>query len=132
MQKRSFSLLELIVVVIIVGVLATLGFYSYGNVKEQTLDREAKVNLKLLRAAERIYFMETNQYYASGYDNIAGINQNLKLSLPGGDSRSWDYRTVNVTSYSCAEASRFTGPARSWRINTTVDEEEPTSGSCPP
>jgi prepilin-type N-terminal cleavage/methylation domain-containing protein len=85
-MKRSFTLVELLIVVVIVGVLTTLAVTQYGSVKERTLSREAIANLKLITAAERIYGMEYDGYYpVSTQDDI---NLNLRLSV---NERNWDY-----------------------------------------
>ena len=87
---KGFTLLEMIVVIVIIGVLATLGFRQYMPVRESALSREAVANLRLIRAAERIYRMETTTYYpATGTENnIGNINNNLKLSLT---TNNWGY-----------------------------------------
>jgi len=95
MLRKGFTILELLVVVIIVGVLATLGFVQYGGVREASVTKEARANLKLIAAAERIYRMEVGYFYPrTGVANvIATINDDLRLSLPEANNR-WDY-TIN-------------------------------------
>ncbi|MCM8795768.1 MAG: prepilin-type N-terminal cleavage/methylation domain-containing protein, partial [Candidatus Omnitrophica bacterium] len=59
---RGFTLLELVVVIIIIGILATFGISQYIPARERALGKEAIANLKLIAAAERIYRMETGRY----------------------------------------------------------------------
>ena len=88
--KKSFTLVELFVVMIIVGILVALALPNYNTMKEKSLDREANSSLALIQAAEKIYKMESGSYYpSSGSTNdITNINTNLKLSLTTG---SWSY-----------------------------------------
>jgi prepilin-type N-terminal cleavage/methylation domain-containing protein len=110
---RSYTLTELMVVLVIVGVLAILALPIITGPKEQAMDNEAKVNLKLIQAAEKIYHMEYNQYWAAP-DND-GINSNFTLFLPPttNTKRNWDYQTNvdgNIT------AIRHSG-TKTWILN---------------
>jgi len=130
MRKCAFTLLELLIVVIVVGILATIGFVNYSGVKEEALDKEAKVSLKLLQAAEKIYLMDTGSYYPSDAPietNITLLNRNLKLSLPSGSNRQWNYR-VWGEAYGCVDAQRNGGNQREWRLPPL--DEEPAPGPC--
>jgi prepilin-type N-terminal cleavage/methylation domain-containing protein len=134
--KKGVSLLELLVVVIIIGILATLSLPLFSKTRERALDNEAKANLKLIQAAQRIYAMEVGFFLdCSGYGGINCINTYLKLTLPAGVKRSWGYNTTAPTASSfIATAIRNTIDdkwLRTWSIDE--DDEEPScSGSgCP-
>ena len=126
----GFTLIELVVVIIIIGVFATISFTHYVSTREKVLDKEAISNLKLIRDAERICKVETASYYSSS--DISAINTNLSLMLPTASNpyRYWNYA---VTSTGCGYATRYNGPnARGWYL--TIDNNgDPLSGtSCPP
>ena len=96
MQRRpGFTLTELIVVLVILGILATYGISQYIPARERGLGREARASLKLVAAAEKIYRMRWGSYYAStgagSQEHIQNLNTYLKLSLNAGALRSWDY-----------------------------------------
>ena len=131
MKKEGFTLLELLIVIIIVGILATLAIIQYKPYKENTLDREAQANLNLIYAAERIYKFESNNnvYYSNSANNTnAGINSGLSLQLSTGASTQpadWNYTLTTCTS---GGNSRFTAQAqrnstdpviaRNWCLNS--------------
>ncbi len=73
-RNRGFTLLELIVVVIIIGVLATLGFTQYTRLVERGRTAEAKMILGQIRTAQEAY----NQEYGE-YGDIA----NISVEAPG-------------------------------------------------
>jgi prepilin-type N-terminal cleavage/methylation domain-containing protein len=64
-QEKGFTLLELIVVLIILGILATLGFTQYTRMVERGRTAEAKVILGTLRRAQFAYFFEYGAYGAA-------------------------------------------------------------------
>jgi prepilin-type N-terminal cleavage/methylation domain-containing protein len=133
-MKKAFTLLELLIVIVIIGVLGTLGITNYMTAKEKALDKEAIANLKLIQSAQKIYRMESSSgnYFPEGplwwvATNIAQINTNLKLLLPAGTNRNWNYCVVGL-GIGCATATRNGSDNRQWRLN--IDQEEPTSGKC--
>lgn len=56
-MKRGFTLLELIVVVIIVGILSTMALTQYGRTIERSRSTEAKAIIGALRKDAATYFM---------------------------------------------------------------------------
>lgn len=118
--QKAFTLLEILVVVIIIGILAALGFPNFAKTKESTLDKEAQANLKLISVAEKIYHLENAVYYISA-DRTA-INNGLKLSLP---AQNWNYK---IDGGFTAKAQRAGDNARAWCITQATDE--PYSAGC--
>lgn len=76
-MKRGFTLLELIVVIIILGILATLGFTQYTKMIEKGRTSEAKMILGQLRTAEEAYKLEYGNYVA-----YSGASSSLPIDVP--------------------------------------------------
>lgn len=133
--KRGVSLLELLVVVIIIGILAGLSLPLFFKTRERALDNEAKANLKLIQAAQRIYAMEVGYFLdCSGYEGINCINTYLKLTLPAGVKRSWGYNTTAQVSTFIVNAIRNTTDPnwlRTWSIDHDDEEANCTGSGCP-
>jgi len=131
----GFTLTELIIVMVVVGILAAFAVPQFAVTKERALDREAKATLALVRAAERVYKMEVmDNYYPYGAltttNNISLMNTNLRLSLPATASPNWLYSIDNSASTGKALATRS---GRTWTLDAAGVSEDPTcTGACPP
>lgn len=69
MKQRGFTLLELLIVVVVVGVLASLAFSRYINLTECRHQREARDTLAELLAADQVYRLKHGVFT----DNIADL-----------------------------------------------------------
>jgi len=89
-MKRGFTLIELIVVIIIVGILASVGMTQYTKVVEKGRAGEARVVLGSLRTAEVAEWQENGSYAAVA---------NLGVAAPTACA------TTHYFSYSCNTSS---------------------------
>jgi type II secretion system protein G len=77
--KKGFTLVELIVVMAIIGILATLGFSSYTNSINKSKDARRKADLRSIMTALQLYYNDNGQYPSLG----CGINCFVKSSTSG-------------------------------------------------
>jgi len=121
---KAFSLIELIVVIIILGILAAISIPAFQKTQERAFDNDAKASLKLIQSAEKIYRLETGFYYPPGSTdgNHSTINTNLRLSLPVTTSK-WNYTVDGTTGESKAVRSGGTD-IRTWEL--PIDQEDPS------
>jgi prepilin-type N-terminal cleavage/methylation domain-containing protein len=139
MRKNGFTLLELIIVIVIIGILATLGLSQYAGFKERELDKAAQSDLKLIRAAERIYRMENGEYVAcaSTEGNVNNrCNSVLRLAVKEGAGRDWIYAVTisgsgDTGTFKAVATRTVNGKTRSWCVSQDP-EADPccSSGKC--
>ncbi|MCX5716065.1 MAG: prepilin-type N-terminal cleavage/methylation domain-containing protein [Candidatus Omnitrophica bacterium] len=61
-MKRSFTLIELLIVIVIIGILASLAIPQYTKFTDQAKGAEAVANLGALRRAVNVYYAEVGDY----------------------------------------------------------------------
>lgn len=87
-NKKGFSLIELLIVLAILGILATIAIPTFLGQKKKAAHSEAKSNLESLRLLEEQYFAENGCYYRAGNPPVC-TNQNflnvaaIQAFLPG-------------------------------------------------
>ncbi len=136
--REGFTLLELVVAVVIIGLLVSFAVPRFTKTIESAKNKEAITALRLLRTAERMYYIDYDVYYPSGggtESDLDKINQDLNLAL---ESADWTYsvNANNSTPSFTANATRSL-PARNRTLQITHSSSNITctdtsgSGFCP-
>ncbi len=63
-MKRAFTLTELLVVIILIGILASLAIPRIGGSVNRAMETEAKVALRQVQELQKIYYLEHKSYSA--------------------------------------------------------------------
>jgi type II secretory pathway pseudopilin PulG len=87
-KKKCFSMMEILVVVIILGILVSLAIVNYTRSITLARDRDARSMVRLLQAAEETIFGETSVYPLCG--STALCNNALRLTI----NSTWAFTVV--------------------------------------
>lgn len=105
-MKKGFTLVELIIVVIIIGILATIAVPQYMKAVERARAGKARSALTQIAKAEKMYGAEWNGIYlAVAVNGMLGsqLNNYVEMNEIGGDP-DWAYSATIA-------ANMFTGTA---------------------
>lgn len=99
MNRKGFTLLELLMVVIIIGILATVAMPQYQKFRDKAIDAEAFQMLGAIARAEELYYMLHGVYLTVGLNDTEAWNK-LGMENPNtNDNHKFLYLTLTFTSF---------------------------------
>lgn len=119
MQKKAFTLIEIIVTIIIIGAMASFALPRFNNAVETTKSAEGKQILLSLLNAQKIHYLEKGAY-------TTDLGE-LDVSIPG----STNFRNILLrTSDPIATIERNTLYILKIYLDGSFTCEDRTAGSC--
>jgi type II secretion system protein G len=110
-KNKGFTLIEIIVALVIIGVLAAIAFPSYTTLIEQGRVKNAEYNLMAIANAQQVYYYNNGQYClnANGCGTLTQINSKLSLNIADSQFQYMCYNPVG-SSYYCEADGLPMGP----------------------
>lgn len=62
LNQKGFTIIELLIVIIVIGILAAIGFVAYGNVTKSARDSDRQADASALAKKAEEYYTEEGQY----------------------------------------------------------------------
>ena len=93
-MKKSFTLVELMIVVAIIGVLAGIAMPKYKQYVRKSEASEGMIYMKNILEAEILYKAIHNRYFALERYGVPLLNKSLDISLP--NTSKFKYFTVKI------------------------------------
>ncbi len=121
MKKKGFTLVELLMVVIIIGILVTIAVPSYYKSIERTKAGKAKASLRTITNAQ-VQYRAINDTYTTTLADLADVD--LPAELQGGDDGDWTYDSAAITEITSDITTTATRSAGPYSDNTvTMDQD---------
>ena len=106
-NRKGFSLIELLIVVVIIGILAAIAIPKFANTKEKAYIAQMKSDLKNLASAQESYFSDRNTYataaqiQAAPYSwvvsgGLANVTPTITQSAAGWNATLVDIRVASA------------------------------------
>jgi len=133
---RAFTLMELLITTILIGLIASFAFPQYGKAIRKAHQRDAVIQLQAIHAAQIIYHSQTREFLPTGTGDLSAINVGLNINvLP--NELTYSYARTAVDSYSTVATWDEAGTANDFSI--TIDQDAlsasnpccSTAGKCP-
>ncbi len=107
-NQRGFTLVELMIVVIIVGILAAVAIPMYQGATERAKASEAVAALGTIRGALRVYYAEHGTYVNGSFTDGAQVTNGGVLDVSDTDLLGRYFSTTCYTFRGDAAANAFT------------------------
>jgi prepilin-type N-terminal cleavage/methylation domain-containing protein len=97
MKKKGFTLIELMIVVVIIGILAAIAIPKFNDVSESAKRNACRANMRTIASQNVIYFAQHNRYASTiAFLGMGDVNC---PSAPAGDY-AWS-GTISTFSIAC-------------------------------
>jgi prepilin-type N-terminal cleavage/methylation domain-containing protein len=120
--RRGFTLVELLVVMVIIGVLAVLGFSNFRAARLKARDAQRKSDLSQMRTSLEMYYTDNGAYpLSSGNYRIRGGGATCNTAVAWGATWSCGAAPATITYMDPLPADPVSSMA--YRYSQTADDE---------
>lgn len=109
--QRGFTLIELMIVIVIVGILVAVAVPAYTNYMQKSYRNDAKTALLDLASREEKFFSVNNQYSASATSLYGGSTATFPMNVQSSSSAYYQLTAPTVTAGSATTVASFTASA---------------------
>lgn len=101
-NSKGFTLIELIIVVVIIGILASIAIPKFGNTKEKAYVAGMKADLRNLVTAQEAYFAEYVTYASTTTNLNYNVSTGNTVNLTSSTGQGWAATATNTgTTHTC-------------------------------
>ena len=88
-MKRGFTLIEVLIVVVVIGILATIAIPKFSSMRSKSYVAAVTSDLKNVASQQEVYLSDQN-VYASDVTNLdMTLTDAVSVTITEGDGRGW-------------------------------------------
>lgn len=130
MNRKAFTLTEIIVVVIILSITASFAFPKYQKAIRTAHERDAVLALSAIQSAGRIYYINNGAAFLSGTNlDLSALNNNFKTNIMA-NGMTYDYTSTAPNSYTITAFWDEAGTANDFQITAQGTPNGDLSPCC--
>ena len=137
-KSKGFTIVELLIVIVVIGILATLVIVTFTGIKEKARDSKRKNDINAIAAALETYNSDKNTYPTRAHLNDADwVKLNMKgfksdalmvpkaktLALVDGATASDTQYAYTVTPAGCDDAADTTTPCTNYTVSAKLEAD---------
>lgn len=115
---KGFTLVELMIVITVIAILATLGVMSFTRVQMQARDVKRKADVRAIETALQAYFTEFSAYPAARDTLVPTYIPVFPVPPKGASQTAYSYNTDTNTKYAVCAVMETQGTANTiWKVS---------------
>ena len=132
-SRQGFTLTELMIAIVLLGIIAGFGIPSYNKAREKALEREAVHNLRMIVEALKLYYVRNDNTYPDAND-VNAINAALNLGIIEGGNADHMRYICSVAGppneVLCVATRIISGGGSTWSILIQLNSNDLISFVC--
>ncbi len=118
LSQKGFTIVELLIVIVVIGILAGLVFVQFNNMQARARDSERKADVRLIESKLAEYTADNNSYPTTA-QGLAVLSELPADALVDAKSASYTYTALPVD---CVE-----GECTGYEVTATLEKETPAA-----